>query len=52
VVIAAGHGYRAPSLVGAGLALAGLVVFVVALRAQRTELRRAMHSAPAAPAPR
>ena len=40
VVIAAGHGYRAPSLVGAGLALAGLVVFVVALRAQRRELRR------------
>lgn len=31
VVIAAGHGYRAPSLVGAGLALAGLAVFAVGL---------------------
>ena len=35
VVIAAGHGYRAPSVVGAGLAVAGLLVFLVALRAQR-----------------
>jgi DHA1 family inner membrane transport protein len=35
VVIEAGHGYRAPSLVGAGLAVAGLVVFLVALRSQR-----------------
>jgi DHA1 family inner membrane transport protein len=35
VVIAAGHGYRAPSLVGAGLAMAGLAVFLVGLRAQR-----------------
>jgi DHA1 family inner membrane transport protein len=35
IVIAAGHGYRAPSLVGAGLALAGVIVFLVALRAQR-----------------
>ena len=34
LVIAAGHGYRAPSLVGAGLAVAGLVVFLVALRVQ------------------
>jgi MFS transporter, DHA1 family, inner membrane transport protein len=34
VVIEAGHGYRAPSLVGAGLAVAGLVVFLVALRVQ------------------
>lgn len=31
VVIAAGHGYRAPSLVGAGLAVLGLVVFAVGL---------------------
>ncbi len=31
IVIAAGHGYRAPSLVGAGLAVAGLVVFLVGL---------------------
>jgi len=36
VVIEAGHGYRAPSLVGAGLAVAGLVVFATGLRAQRT----------------
>jgi MFS transporter, DHA1 family, inner membrane transport protein len=36
LVIAAGHGYRAPSLMGAGLALAGLSVLVVALRVQRT----------------
>jgi DHA1 family inner membrane transport protein len=35
VVIAAGRGYRAPSLVGAGLAVAGLAVFAAALRAQR-----------------
>jgi MFS transporter, DHA1 family, inner membrane transport protein len=34
VVIGAGHGYRAPSLVGAGLAIAGLVVFLAALRSQ------------------
>ncbi|MBO9523225.1 MAG: MFS transporter [Nocardioidaceae bacterium] len=31
VVIDAGHGYRAPSLVGAGLALAGLLVFAAGL---------------------
>jgi DHA1 family inner membrane transport protein len=31
VVIAAGHGYRAPSLVGAGLAVLGLLVFVAGL---------------------
>ncbi|MGO4258462.1 MFS transporter [Marmoricola sp. RAF53] len=35
VVIAAGHGYRAPSLVGAGLAVAGLVVFVLGLAQAR-----------------
>ena len=35
VVIAGGHGYRAPSLVGAGLAVAGLTVFLIGLRAQR-----------------
>jgi MFS transporter, DHA1 family, inner membrane transport protein len=40
VVIAAGHGYRAPSLVGAGLAVAGLGVFLVALRAQKRAQRR------------
>ena len=35
VVIAAGQGYRAPSLVGAGLAVLGLVVFGIGLRAAR-----------------
>jgi DHA1 family inner membrane transport protein len=35
VVISAGHGYRAPSLIGAGLAVAGLAVFLGALRSQR-----------------
>ncbi|MBW8749848.1 MAG: MFS transporter [Propionibacteriales bacterium] len=35
IAIATGHGYRAPSLVGAGLAVVGLVVFLAALRAQR-----------------
>ena len=35
VVIEAGHGYRGPSLVGAGLAAAGLTVFLVGLRGQR-----------------
>jgi MFS transporter, DHA1 family, inner membrane transport protein len=35
VVIEAGHGYRAPSLVGAGLAVAGLIVFLVAMGVQR-----------------
>lgn len=37
VVIAAGHGYRAPSLVGAGLAALGLVVFLAGLAAQRQQ---------------
>ncbi len=40
VVIAAGHGYRAPSLVGAGLAVAGLVVFVAGLAQARGERSR------------
>ena len=31
VVIADGHGYRAPSLVGAGLAVVGLAVFAAGL---------------------
>ncbi|MEE3848852.1 MFS transporter [Gordonia sp. LSe1-13] len=35
LVIAAGYGYRAPSLLGAGLAVAGIVVLVVALAAAR-----------------
>jgi DHA1 family inner membrane transport protein len=33
MVIAAGHGYRAPSLVGAGLALLGVSIFVIGSRA-------------------
>jgi DHA1 family inner membrane transport protein len=32
VVIGAGHGYRSPSLVGAGLAVLGLAVFAIGLR--------------------
>ena len=35
VVIAAGHGYRATSLVGIGLASAGLVIFGIGLAADR-----------------
>jgi DHA1 family inner membrane transport protein len=32
LVVGAGYGYRAPSLVGVGLALAGLAIFAVAIR--------------------
>lgn len=39
-VIAAGYGYRAPSLVGAGLGVAGLLIFVVGLLAERRARRR------------
>jgi len=39
VVIEAGHGYRAPSLVGAGLAVLGLVVFIAGLAAGRAQGR-------------
>jgi DHA1 family inner membrane transport protein len=46
LVIEQDHGYRAPSLVGAGLALAGLLVFLLALRVQG----RADGSADAVPA--
>ena len=35
VVIAAGHGYRASSLVGAGLAVAGLAIFALGIAARR-----------------
>jgi DHA1 family inner membrane transport protein len=35
VVITAGLGYRAPSLVGAGLALAGLAIFAVGIAQAR-----------------
>ncbi|KQO42045.1 MULTISPECIES: MFS transporter [unclassified Aeromicrobium] len=48
VVIAAGYGYRAPSLVGAGLAIAGLVIFVVGLGAQRRSRGAASEASPAA----
>jgi DHA1 family inner membrane transport protein len=37
VVIEAGHGYRSPSLVGAGLAVLGLSVFGLGLRLRRAE---------------
>lgn len=35
MVIAAGHGYRAPSLVGGVLAVAGLAIFALGLRRER-----------------
>ncbi|SDC21675.1 MFS transporter, DHA1 family, arabinose polymer transporter [Geodermatophilus telluris] len=41
VVIAAGHGYTAPSLVGAALAAAGLVALAASARLRRRELRAA-----------
>ena len=44
VVIAAGHGYRAPSLVGAALAVGGLLIFGVGLAQSR---RQAVTSRPA-----
>lgn len=37
VVIDAGFGYRAPSLVGAGLAAGGLLIFLFSLRVQRRQ---------------
>lgn len=39
IVIAAGHGYRAPSVLGAALAVAGVVVLGVALAAARRTRR-------------
>ncbi|VXA99305.1 MFS transporter [Aeromicrobium sp. 9AM] len=39
VAISAGYGYRASSLVGAGLAVAGLVIFALGLAAQRRSVR-------------
>ncbi|MEP9392248.1 MFS transporter [Gordonia sp. VNK1] len=39
VVIAAGYGYRAPSILGAALAVAGIVVLVAALVAQHRRVR-------------
>ena len=35
IVIASGHGYRASSLVGAGLAVAGFVIFAIGIAYQR-----------------
>ncbi|RQN08396.1 MFS transporter [Aeromicrobium camelliae] len=40
LVIAAGYGYAAPSLVGAGLAAAGLAIVLVAVAAERRQLTR------------
>jgi DHA1 family inner membrane transport protein len=37
LVIAAGYGFRAPSLVGAALAVFGLLIFAVGLAASRGE---------------
>ena len=45
VVIAAGLGYRAPSLVGAALAVAGLTVFLVGLAADRRRAAQVPESA-------
>jgi DHA1 family inner membrane transport protein len=39
LVIAAGHGYRAPALVGVALSLAGLLVLVVSVAAHRRAAR-------------
>ncbi|WP_293782326.1 MFS transporter [uncultured Aeromicrobium sp.] len=39
LVIAAGHGYAAPSLVGAALAAAGLVIVLVAIAVERRSIR-------------
>jgi DHA1 family inner membrane transport protein len=39
IVIASGHGYRASSLVGAVLAVAGLAIFAVGLRVRRRDVR-------------
>ena len=40
VVIAAGYGYRAPSLVGAALAVGGLLIFAVGLARSRAERQK------------
>jgi DHA1 family inner membrane transport protein len=39
LVIAAGWGYRAPSFVGAVLAVAGLLILLVSARAHRRDAR-------------
>ena len=41
LVIAAGHGYRAPALVGAALSVAGLLMIVVSAAVQRRTKQRA-----------
>ncbi|MYR06214.1 MFS transporter [Gordonia sp. SID5947] len=46
VVIAAGHGYRAPSMLGALLAIAGLLVLALALITQRRATRNRNLSEP------
>jgi MFS transporter, DHA1 family, inner membrane transport protein len=40
IVIAAGHGYRAPALVGVGLSLLGFVVLVASARLHLRDVRR------------
>ncbi len=47
VVIAAGYGYRVPSVVGAGLAAGGLVIFLAGLALQRAPMLRRMPADPA-----
>jgi DHA1 family inner membrane transport protein len=42
LVIAAGWGYRAPSFVGAGLAVAGLLILLVSARSHRRDVVRAV----------
>ncbi|WP_278258942.1 hypothetical protein [Nocardioides convexus] len=41
VVIAAGHGYRAPALVGAGLAAVGVVILLVSATVHRRDVAAA-----------
>jgi len=46
VVIAAGWGYRAPTLVGAALAAGGIAIFLVGVRVERTALARESDGVP------
>jgi DHA1 family inner membrane transport protein len=46
VVISTGHGYRSPSLVGAGLAVLGLVVFGIGLIQRGAGAREATTDTP------
>jgi DHA1 family inner membrane transport protein len=52
IVIAAGFGYTAPSWVGAGLSVAGLVVVALSVLQHRHDLRRAQPSEPSSSASR